>query len=83
MHCNGRCYLMNKVKQAVENEKKQANKDFRTAMQVVWHIQPQNLIDQAPAIDALSRSFKINYRSTFYNSYNASIFRPPKPANIA
>lgn len=82
MHCNGRCYLMNKVRQAEESEKKQANKDFRTAMQMVWYIPPSPLQDKAAIQKEGSLRFKSLYYYTYYNQYNASIFRPPKSAPL-
>lgn len=83
MHCNGRCYLMNKVKQAEENEKKQANKDLRTNLQITWYFQPSGMIEKPAVTDGIARNFKIHYTSRYINQYTASIFRPPKSANIA
>lgn len=83
MHCNGRCYLMNKVKQAEENERKQANKDLRTNLQITWYFQSSGLNEKSPATDSIARSFKIHYASCYTNQYNSSIFRPPKPLSVA
>jgi hypothetical protein len=33
MHCNGRCYLMNKLRQANEKEKKQQRENLRSSYQ--------------------------------------------------
>lgn len=82
MHCNGRCYLMNKVRQAEENEKKQANKDFRSAMQMVWYIQPSNIQGNLAIKKELSPRLKSLYHYTYSNQYNSSIFRPPKRVPI-
>lgn len=83
MHCNGHCYLMNKVKQAEENERKQANKDLRTNLQITWYYQPSGLTEKFSATDSIARSFKIHYASRYTNQYNSSIFRPPKQLSIA
>lgn len=82
MRCNGRCYLMNKVKQVEENEKKQASKDFRLAMQMVWYIHPSNLQEGVSIRNAGSPDFQILYKYNYYNQYNSSIFRPPKSASL-
>lgn len=33
MHCNGKCYLMNKLRQADEKEKKQQRENLRSSYQ--------------------------------------------------
>jgi hypothetical protein len=78
MHCNGRCYLMKKLKQAENNESKQANRDLRSALQMVWFIIPSNLEGKTPLNNHLSPCLVTFYHYTFSNQYNASIFRPPK-----
>jgi hypothetical protein len=78
MHCNGRCYLMKKLKQAEDHESKQANKDFRSALQMVWFIKPSHLDGRTPLNRYLSPSLVTFYHYTYSNQYNASIFRPPK-----
>jgi len=83
MHCNGRCYLMNKVKQAEENEKKQANKDLRTNLQITWCINFSNAVSKSCFKDSIAQRFKIHYSYHYTNQYNASIFRPPKMITIA
>lgn len=83
MHCNGRCYLMNKVKQAEENEKKQANKELRTSLQITWFINFSSPLQKSYLKDAIAQRFKIHYRYNYTNQYNSSIFRPPKLITIA
>lgn len=83
MHCNGRCYLMNKVKQAEENEKKQANKDLRTNLQMTWFINFSSPIENTYLKDSIAQRFKIHYSYHYSNQYNTSIFRPPKLMSIA
>lgn len=78
MHCNGKCYLMNKVKQAEENEKKQAGKDLRTHLQIVWNLQPLPLRTAAALKYALPQRFRNDYAYFYTSQYHSSIFRPPK-----
>ena len=82
MHCNGRCYLMKKMKQAEDNEKKQAGKDLRTNMQVVWYVHPANQTQKSFLKDSIAGRYKIHYIYYYTNQYNASIFRPPKSVSI-
>lgn len=83
MHCNGRCYLMKKVKQAEDNEKKQESKDLRNSFQVIWYLQAAAQ-QQRTALDAdIAQRFKTHYAYAYYNQYNASIFRPPKSLRLA
>lgn len=83
MHCNGRCYLMNKVKQAEDNEKKQESKDLRNSFQVIWYMQPAAQ-QQRAALDAdIAQRLKTHYAYAYNNQYNASIFRPPKALRVA
>jgi len=83
MHCNGRCYLMNKVKQAEENEKKQANKDLRTNLQFTWCINFSSQLEKSYIKDSIAQRFTIHYSYNYTNQYNTSIFRPPKWAVTA
>lgn len=83
MHCNGRCYLMKKVKQAEDNEKRQANKDLRSSMQVLWCVNPSNLIQNRQVEHALAKRYKIHYSYAYSNQYTTAIFRPPKSLSIA
>jgi hypothetical protein len=80
MHCNGRCYLLNKVKQAEENEQKQASKELRSNLQINWYFEPLGIATKEPLTDMIARSFKIHYTSCYTNQFTASIFRPPKSA---
>lgn len=83
LHCNGRCYLMKKVKQAEDNEKKQANKDLRNNLQALWYLLPAAPIQKPYIKDAIAQRFKIQYTFRYTNQYNTSIFRPPKSVSIA
>src|ERR1700742_2206908 len=40
LHCNGRCYFMQKLKQVQENEKKQANQDNLNRLEVSFFQSP-------------------------------------------
>jgi hypothetical protein len=41
MHCNGRCYFMQKLKQAREKEKSTENQAQKNLVQQVFHTSPE------------------------------------------
>ncbi|MGI4020860.1 MAG: hypothetical protein ACRYFA_05085 [Janthinobacterium lividum] len=74
LHCNGKCYLMKKVKQAKEREKseeRQAQKSFfqesflLASTELKFHI-------------ALLQIIITPYHATFFAAKPAAIFRPPQ-----
>lgn len=78
MHCNGRCYFMRKLKEAQENEKKQAERDNLNRVEVSFFQQPI-------AFDFLSFNVEQEriapcdiYSCLYTNQYVASLFRPPR-----
>lgn len=83
MHCNGRCYLMNKVKQAEENEKKQEGKDLRNSFQVIWFVHTAPLQQRAALDGNIADRLNTHYSYAYLNQYHASIFRPPKSLRLA
>ncbi|WP_149207779.1 hypothetical protein [Flavobacterium johnsoniae] len=78
LHCNGKCYLIKKLKQADESEKKQAEKNelsnseiglLQRALHVSFAV---SAVDAAPLKTSLLRSFR------YAGHYTGSIFRPPR-----
>jgi len=80
MHCNGKCYFMRKLKQAEDNDKKQAAKNSSSRLEMSFIQQPFTIsFSESVIIDALSADFPIfNYQYT--SRYLSSIFKPPKSA---
>ncbi|WP_419802841.1 hypothetical protein [Mucilaginibacter sp.] len=80
LHCNGKCYLMKKVKQAEENEKKQTAKDNLNRQEISFCSELFSLDFPQP--------IALNFRKKPYSAYNyqyssryiETIFRPPKQA---
>lgn len=74
MHCNGKCYLMKKLKQAEEKEKKQERESQRAAFQLA--------MPSAPVAFHLSPiPFERHYSPAKVEnpiSCHFSIFQPPK-----
>ena len=78
MHCNGRCYLMTKLKEATDKEKKQEEKENLNRLQVSFFQQPFSIIFVSPIVSGISlQSFPI-YTRRYSSSYIDTIFRPPK-----
>jgi len=78
LHCNGRCYFMQKIKQAEENEKKQGAKGHSSRVEISFFQQPFSISFLEPA---LSGEDKPNFSSLDYlytSHYLNSVFRPPK-----
>jgi hypothetical protein len=79
LHCNGKCYFMRKLKQAEDNDKKQAAKNS-SGREDVSFFQQQSIISfiEPITLDTLSVAFPASdYQYTSH--YLISIFRPPKP----
>lgn len=74
LHCNGRCYLMKKLKQAEEREKKQERQDQKSRYQEALPQAPYQLTFITPGI-------KVSYAQAItpgimHRSF--SIFQPPQ-----
>ena len=80
LHCNGKCYFMRKIKQAEDNDKKQAAKDSSCRLEMSFIQQSFNITFYEPVIiDTLSAGFPVfDYQYT--SRYLSSIFKPPKSA---
>jgi len=78
LHCNGKCYFMRKIKQAEDNDKKQATKDGSSRLEMSFIQQPFSITFSEPVIvDELSAGFPaFDYQYT--SRYLSSIFKPPK-----
>lgn len=77
LHCDGKCYFMRKLKQAQDNEKKQAAQDNLNRLEVSFFQQPitfqfLNFTVEEPTVqhyDAYSRSYS--------HQHSTSVFQPP------
>ena len=77
LHCNGRCYLMSKLKLVNEKEKKQAAKDTLNRMATSFLHKLHTISLQVP-IAASITTHSTHYKFTYYSQYIATVFRPPK-----
>ncbi len=78
LHCNGHCYFMKKVKQAEENEKKEAAKDNLNRMEVSFFQEPFQFSLPVPfQVETSTQTFP-GYTYQYSNRYLSTIFRPPK-----
>lgn len=77
MHCNGRCYLMSKLKQVNEKEKKQAARDNLNRMETSF-LQRAYMINLNAPVTALVVAHFPPYQYTYCSQYITTVFRPPK-----
>jgi hypothetical protein len=74
MHCNGKCYLMKKLKQAEEKEKKQEREDQKSRYQ-------EALPCSVATVNILKSTFKVEYLPGITPGIvnrSSSIFQPPQ-----
>jgi len=78
MHCNGKCYFMQKLKQAQENEKRQAERDNLHHIEVFFLQQKFNFdfLSFNPEPQLITHCD--NYSCLYTNQYISSLFRPPR-----
>lgn len=77
MHCNGRCYLMKKIKAAEEKEKKQEREDKRNSFQEAF------TSPQRPALTLFSSAYRKTYPQLPVPGVlerALAVFQPPKVA---
>ncbi|WP_235324472.1 hypothetical protein [Pedobacter lusitanus] len=78
LHCNGKCYLMKKIKQAEENEKKEAARNNLSQLEVSFCQEPFTFSFLDPSALSISDpSFSV-YAYLYTNPYIRNIFRPPR-----
>ena len=78
LHCNGHCYFMKKIRQAEENEKKEAAKDNLNRLEVSFFQEPFQFTFPVPVIlESGARSYP-KYTYHYSSHYLDAIFRPPK-----
>lgn len=78
LHCNGHCYLMQKVKQAEENEKKQTAKDNLSRLEVSF-FQQNYRIDFAPIGFKIDQTGFPVFHQPYSNCSISAVYQPPKP----
>ncbi len=78
LHCNGKCYLMKKLKQADESEKKQAEKNELKNFEICLLQQPFQLSFAAPYVDGEPLTLSSFYTFIYVSHPINSIFRPPQ-----
>ncbi|MDB5086273.1 MAG: hypothetical protein JWR09_267 [Mucilaginibacter sp.] len=78
LHCNGKCYFAKKIKQAQENERKEAAKDNFSRLEVSFFQEPFKLAFIEPVILDDNKGSFPQYTYQYTNHYIDAIFRPPK-----
>jgi hypothetical protein len=78
LHCNGKCYFAKKIKQAQENERKEAAKDNFSRLEVSFFQEPFKLTFIEPIILNDNNSIFPQYTYQYSTHFIDAIFRPPK-----
>jgi len=78
LHCNGKCYFIKKIKQAQENERREAARDGLSRLEVSLFQEPFKLAFIEPIPVKENRSNFPQYTYQYTNLYIDAIFRPPK-----
>lgn len=78
MQCNGKCYLMKKLKQAEENDKKQDQENILKNLEISFIIKPQQInFHKSCKVQLIKRAFS-TFSSFYSNEYTKGIFHPPR-----
>ena len=77
LHCNGRCYLMKKIKQAEENEKKQAEKQGSGQPEISFFEEPVYISFSEPRMRIVITVPFPDDACDYPSSYQDAIFKPP------
>ena len=78
LHCNGRCYFVKKIKQAQENERREAARDGLNRLEVSFLQEPFKLAFIEPVVSEDNKPPFPQYTYQYTNHYIDAIFRPPK-----
>lgn len=78
MHCNGKCYLMKKIRQAEQNEKKQDQQRILKALELNFIVRPLR-VDFSPVVETNAVKHKFYTCCFLYLSqYINAVFHPPQ-----
>lgn len=78
MHCNGKCYLMKKLKEAEENEKKQTQRNELKTLEIGVLQENVQLSFNSPTVENKLPEIYTFYNFTYISHYLDSVFRPPR-----
>ena len=74
IHCNGKCYLAKKIKQAEEKEKSQEHNAQKNHFQEAFIVQNTRIVFSARLLEVISSK----YTSRVSRQHDADIFQPPQ-----
>ncbi|MCR8558968.1 hypothetical protein KXD93_15025 [Mucilaginibacter sp. BJC16-A38] len=78
LHCNGKCYFIKKIKQAQENERREAAKDGLSRLEVSFFQEPFKLRFIEPVTLPDAKNPFPNYSYYYTSHYIEAVFRPPR-----
>ena len=80
MHCNGKCYLVKKVQQAEQNEKKEAAKESLNNLGLSFFQKNISISFRAPVTEIVPGILVPYYNCTYDSIFVGSVFHPPRMA---
>jgi hypothetical protein len=78
MHCNGKCYLMKKIRQARENEQKQAVKDYLSRLDSSLVTEPIKFDYIFKTGAVITATLPLMPDARYQESFHSRIFQPPR-----
>ncbi len=78
LQCNGKCYLMKKLREAEENEKKQDQEDILKNLELTFIIKPLQVSFYEAFEIKLIKETLSDYYSFYCGKYISRIFHPPQ-----
>ncbi|WP_345330033.1 hypothetical protein [Mucilaginibacter defluvii] len=78
LHCNGKCYLMKKLKAAEDKEKEQTAKDNLNRLEISFFQEPFKLSFVEPIVLDNNPALVSTYGHQYSSQYLDAIFRPPR-----
>jgi len=78
MHCNGKCQLMKKLKQAEKEEQNQLPQTFKEKSELLYCHNLKNFSICRKIYFKEKKQAFFDYKFQFTSSFNSDIFHPPK-----
>jgi hypothetical protein len=78
MHCNGKCYLMKKLKQAEENENRGGSNKISKVLELESVIPAKLIQSDNILFESIKRTVNTFYISSYDKEFIVSFFHPPR-----
>jgi hypothetical protein len=78
MHCNGKCYLIKKIRQAEENERNKTAKDNLPRIQTIFFEEPARYHGTWNSGVVIESKFPKIANDRYHDFFYSRIFQPPR-----